>query len=729
MTLSKSNPHAKRRWTLLVGAVAAMMLLLAGIALAVHDQAFQLDGDVDHLTQTNVGPLAPQTLDWDSLFDSSGTAIAGSLTGGFTSSSFKRDFRAAPLCSLTGTGTFCTKDSTTYATGSKDTLPITPGWQCNQDNNVSSKVDIMNAYAAAYTAANGHKMMYFGMEKNTDTGNNNVAFWFLQSGADCSSTGPSTAWTGNHVDGDILIVSAFTNGGGVSIINAYRWNGDDTGSLGTSSIAIGKDCKDTAGLDTICATSNSGPKAINTAITTPWLTANKADGVGNTLQPTEFFEGGIDLTATNLADKCFNTFVGNTRSSQSLGATLFDYARGQLGACTSGIVTTPSAGQNGTVSIGAGASLSETDSAVITTTGSATFGGTVKFYLCGPLTLTSTSNCSTGGEQIGLPLTGETVTGAAGTATVGSDTATITKVGRYCWRAEYSGDSVKGVPGSSDPAATDLTSVTECFSVTPLRPTLTTSATGSVLLTTAIDDTATLTGTANQPGTGGLGTGGTINPTTVGVAAGGTITFSLYGPSETNVCTAANLIGTSVVTVSGDGDYKASDATVTGTFTPTVVGTYNWIAIYSPDSSGNTLAPNPAGACGDTGEVSIITGAASLSTAQNWLPNDTAHITSPATTTLSGTVTFSLYNDGSCGHDATPGTVQYTSGALAIPGTSTGTANDRTISTANTGTSAFKVTTANDAKAWSWLVSYNDASLADPADVCETTTPAFTLSD
>ena len=346
--------------------------------------------------------------------------------------------------------------------------------------------------------------MYFGMEKFADNGNNNVAFWFLQSGAACVSTGGNTAWTGGHVDGDILIVSAFTNGGGVSGIDAYRWNGDDdTGSLGATSIATGKDCKTTAGLDTICATTNSGALEENDAIETPWLTANSADGVGHTLQPTEFFEGGINLTATNLADKCFNTFVGNTRSSQELGATLFDYTRGTLGGCTSGVVTTPSAGQNGTVSIGAGASISVTDSAVITATGVATFGGTVKFYLCGPLTLASTSNCSTGGEQIGLPLSGETVTGAAGTATVVSDSAIVTKVGRYCWRAEYSGDSDKGVPGSSDPANT--TNVNECFSVTPLTPTLPTSATGSVVLGTAIDDTATLTGTANQPGTGGVG--------------------------------------------------------------------------------------------------------------------------------------------------------------------------------------------------------------------------------
>jgi hypothetical protein len=366
------------------------------------------------------------------------------------------------------------------------------------------------------------------------------------------------------------------------------------------------------------------------------------------------------------------------------------------------------------------------DHAVITVGGAQAFGGTVKFFLCGPLASTNTTNCSTGGVQIGTPAIGETVTGSAGSATLNSDTATLTAAGRYCWRAEYSGDSAVGVPPSTDPskAVADGGTTSECFTLAPLTPQLPTTATSSVLLGTAIDDTAALSGTANQPATNGIGPGNTIvvAPTVGnGAAAGGSITFSLYGPSATPVCTTA--IATRVVTVNGDGSYSASSGTGTGSLTPSAVGTYYWIADYNPDSSGNTVDPTTA-SCGATGEVTVITGAASLATTQNWLPNDTAHITSPAGTTLSGTVTFTLYNDGSCGTGG--GTAQYTSGALAIPGTSTGTANDRTITTANT---SFKVTTLNDAVAWSWKVSYNDANLQDPSDVCETTTPAFTLSD
>src|SRR4051812_43276261 len=50
---------------------AAVALFTAGSALAVHDIAFQLDGDVSASTTTSVGG-STQTLDWDSLFTAAG---------------------------------------------------------------------------------------------------------------------------------------------------------------------------------------------------------------------------------------------------------------------------------------------------------------------------------------------------------------------------------------------------------------------------------------------------------------------------------------------------------------------------------------------------------------------------------------------------------------------------------------------------------------------------------
>ena len=219
----------RRRWTFLCFLAAALSvgLVFIGGAQAVHDLTFQLDGDGSATTTTNIGGHV-QGIDWSSLFDANGAPLA--LPSGFTASGFDKDF------SSTG-GTFNTADTTTFATGSKDVLPIS-GWQCNFDNNVNSKIDLMNDYAGAYTdPGTGHQIIYFGLERNTNSGDANIAFWFLQDNVGCSSTGPATTFTGHHHDGDLLIVSAFTTGGTVSTIDVYRWNGDDTGSLGTTPVA------------------------------------------------------------------------------------------------------------------------------------------------------------------------------------------------------------------------------------------------------------------------------------------------------------------------------------------------------------------------------------------------------------------------------------------------------------------------------------------------------------
>ena len=117
------------------------------------------------------------------------------------------------------------------------------------------------------------------------------------------------------------------------------------------------------------------------------------------------------------------------------------------------------------------------------------------------------------------------------------------------------------------------TVMNECFTVTPVTPTLATTAGADVVLGNPITDTATLTGTSNKPGTPA------INPTTAGGPAGGTITFTLYGTEQLHhgrVHLAARS------PVSGDGTYGPVS------FTPTAVGTYHWAATYT-----RRLRPTP----------------------------------------------------------------------------------------------------------------------------------------
>ncbi len=122
---------------LAIMSIVAGLLVSSGVALAVHDEDFQLDGNCARSTLA-----APQPFDWDNFFNSAGAELA--LPANLPP-------RASTGTSSPNTnGTYNTSDGSTFATGSKDTLNITPGWQCGYSANVNSKTDISNAYAAEY---------------------------------------------------------------------------------------------------------------------------------------------------------------------------------------------------------------------------------------------------------------------------------------------------------------------------------------------------------------------------------------------------------------------------------------------------------------------------------------------------------------------------------------------------------------------------------------------------
>ena len=191
--------------------------------------------------------------------------------------------------------------------------------------------------------------------------------------------------------------------------------------------------------------------------------------------------------------------------------------------------------------------------------------------------------------------------------------------------------------------------------------------------------------------------------------------------------TCGTAIETSVVTVSGDSSltnvYKASNGTLSGTLgslTPTAVGTYYWIAVYTPDTSGNTLGVS--GTCGNTGETTTVTGNASIASAQRWLPNDRITVTGDAN--LNGTLTVTLYTGNSCG---------VTSGAAVANQqymhTFSNATSPQVFQTSNT---TFFVGTNPDGTPggavgdYSWLVHYADSGLNSPSDACETSNVGIT---
>ena len=180
--------------------------------------------------------------------------------------------------------------------------------------------------------------------------------------------------------------------------------------------------------------------------------------------------------------------------------------------------------------------------------------------------------------------------------------------------------------------------------MTPRTPTLPTSATydGARLRRASSgarsSDTATLTGTANNPNNDGSNTTyPSINGTTT--PATGTITWTAYGPDS---CVTVAMQATSR-DVSGDNTYPTNAQTAVS-FVSSAVGSYVFVATYS-GSSPNTNAPSTTATCASPGanETVTVTGSATSSSVQGWLPNDRITIDSTAGTKASGTMTVTLY--------------------------------------------------------------------------------------
>jgi hypothetical protein len=234
-----------------------------------------------------------------------------------------------------------TADATSFTTGTKDIQNISGGgassgeWQCKKVNNISDKGDALNAYAAIQRHDNGDLMLIMGVERASDDGTSKVGFWFLQDKTvGCVATsGNSVTFTGNHVDGDLLVVINFSQGGNNPTPVLYRWTGNaTTGTLVPVAVIGGGEC--TVGTSNDCATTNQVQTLLHSDGGVPWLTQTKTSGpnFSHDLSPLRYFEAQVNLTDHNLK-KCFNRFMANTRQSDSTSATVFDYIIGDFNVC------------------------------------------------------------------------------------------------------------------------------------------------------------------------------------------------------------------------------------------------------------------------------------------------------------------------------------------------------------------------------------------------------------
>src|SRR5207245_3772417 len=85
---------------------------------------------------------------------------------------------------LTNEGPHSVPETTTFITGSKDTLDIANnGWQCTGTNNLTPKDDILHAYRFAIRLVNGsmagHLLIYGAFYRFVNKGAVDVGYWLL----------------------------------------------------------------------------------------------------------------------------------------------------------------------------------------------------------------------------------------------------------------------------------------------------------------------------------------------------------------------------------------------------------------------------------------------------------------------------------------------------------------------------------------------------------------------
>jgi uncharacterized repeat protein (TIGR01451 family) len=410
-----------------------MAFATAPAALAVHDEGkFELDGNA-----VSEGGVPGE--DWDHVF--AGTSSAT------TEPAFVVD-----------------KVNTTaddiFTGGSSKDINDTSDWLWTTSK-PQAKNDITPAFAAAYTATNpdtaGDTLVYFGLNKYDASGDNFVGFWFLQGQVGPTGSGvPSgSPFSGSHTVGDVLVLADYTNGGGISTFSVYKWvasGGDVSTHLDT--VATGVPCTGAPATDVACATTNTDTE------TSPWPFTDKS-GEHDFLAG-ELFEGGINLTALGLDTGCFTSFIAETRSSQSVTATLSDFAGGQFSFCVPPDIATQvrqdgqSLGSVGTINLGE----SVTDHATFSGSKGAV-EGTADFSVC--FDASSTPNCATGGDAVGS----DTISAGA----ADSDEFTPDAVGYYCFRVDFT-----PAEGSKYLAASHTNQTTECFQVLPANVTISKTA-------------------------------------------------------------------------------------------------------------------------------------------------------------------------------------------------------------------------------------------------------------
>jgi hypothetical protein len=541
----------------------------------------------------------------------------------------------------------------------------------------------------------------FGINLSTALGLTNKCLSFPQQTWESRSSGSS--FSSNPQDLEIS-QHEINNCGEVVVIKqtsprgqnqAFSFNSNIAGSqliAGTASGVTGAPCREAAAGYTGSYTLNdNGNTSSNSAGNTddcaqvPVGTYTISEGT----EPNGFTFNGVTCTADSTSGSTVTTTSSGTATINLKGKGLVTCVYGNV-LNTATIATQVS--DAGPVFPG----VAVHDTATVTGSQAAdTPGGNVTFSLCGPI---ATGSCSSDGSSAGTgTLSGSGASASANSSDVNTSVSPLGP-GRYCFRATWPGDT--NYPGILTEFG-GTNGINECFTVRKIPTTTTTAPSvgsgGTVTFGSTVTDHAVVAATVIGDGV----------PT-------GTVDFFVCNPTQTSgsACPDPNgnpVSSTTTLTDLGTSPPSAS-ADSTGV-TVNMTGTWCFRAVYTP---GGTNGANYTGSSDATsGECFTVTDTTGSTSAQDWLPNDTATVTSANGAPLNGVLSAQLYTGDNCG---------VTSGS-AVSGqlyqktlTNATSAADRTLSTSN---STYKVSTSTSV---SWLVSF---SSTDPnvsgSSHCEST--------
>ncbi len=196
--------------------------------------------------------------------------------------------------------------------------------------------------------------LVFAGDRTSNNGDAQIGFWFYLNSTAPVEVNGNRYFAPAHTRGDLLVLADFTGGGRLGTVKVYRWIGGGVPTAATGSIPASTVVPNTNGnlettnIASIVAENNAG---------TPDVPAGWSF-LREQYETNEFFEGFVDLSSiggtTNFT--CSATVLLETRSSQSITASLDDFIGGTLGEVPMVTVNSP------TICAGGSATLTATPS-------------------------------------------------------------------------------------------------------------------------------------------------------------------------------------------------------------------------------------------------------------------------------------------------------------------------------------------------------------------------------